>query len=154
MLTMAAYLDLKTQPSKAENVQGLQDWLVTEPSTDDAQKAGKYINGLQKFNGDKSQFDSWWRSIYTSLMLKRIGHHLLVGDIPVPADNEAEIKTFTDRSLNRIFVLQATLSFATIDVHAGHASKPSNKRSTTQLSKPQLYGRSANCYAWISTSNL
>ena len=104
---MAAYLDLKTQPGKAENVQGLRDWPVTEPSTDDAQKAGKYINGLQKFNGDKSQFDSWWRSIYTSLMLKRIGHHLLVGDIPVPADNEAEIKTFTDRSLNRIFVTQA-----------------------------------------------
>ena len=104
---MAAYLDLKTQPSKAENVQGLRDWPVTEPSTDDGQKAGKYINGLQKFNRDKSQFDSWWRAIYTSLMLKRIGHHLLVRDIPVPANNEAEIKTFMDRSLNRIFVTQA-----------------------------------------------
>ena len=40
-------------------------------------------------------------------MLKRIGHHLLVRDIPVPANNEAEIKTFMDRSLNHIFVTQA-----------------------------------------------
>ncbi len=85
--------NLETQPPSQNTDEAIREWPPEEQKPSEAQKVLKFITDIEKFSGDDGKFDSWWRSLYTTLQMRELGHHLLVKEeIPAAEDNDMSRK--------------------------------------------------------------